>query len=235
MMLGYSGWSLIHLQSNIPCTLCSTSWLCSEDLLNSNGNASVFLFVCQFCVRNQNTYSMGRKSDHGVHPVVWWLLTGPIRATVSTGNAVRPCTWMHKEWTVALHVELWGQVDCRQCDAQWGHHLGTEKGQNFYLRAGEDLQNAERIALILFLERQGSDCLQASSSDINWYKVKSQNSGVRAPCVRAGPFFNLPFPPHLNHKSDSVLVKLPSPCSEWGLYYSRRKQIMSIKKYSNFR
>lgn len=39
-----------------------------------------------------------------------------------------------------------------------------------------------------------------------------------------------PFPLSINHKSDSVLVKLPSPCPSWGLYYSRREQITTIYK-----
>lgn len=124
------------------------------------GNILIFLIICQFCGRNQNTHSTARVSDDGVLLVVWWLLMGPIWIVVSTGNVTHPCTWLHKELTTVLPVELYSQVDCRWCDAQWSHHLGTVKGQIFNLCAGEDLQNAGIITLILFLEQQGSDCME---------------------------------------------------------------------------
>lgn len=125
-------------------------WVLTELQAEMPGNIPVFFITCQFCGRNQNTHSTRSVSDDGVPLVVWWLLMRPIWIVVPTGNITHPCVWLHEEWTEVLQVGLYSQVDHRRChwwsqvtDAQWGHHLGAEKGQ--ILCAREDLQNAERI------------------------------------------------------------------------------------------
>lgn len=168
------------------------------------GNISIFLIICQFCGRNQNTHCTARVSDDGILLVVWWLLRGPIWIVVPT-DVTHPRTWLQKERAAVSQVELCGQVGCRQCHrwsqgrhAQWGPHLGTEKGQIFYLCVGEDLQNQEVLTLIPCLQQQGPDCIvwsvQASFRDSRWYKDKRESLQVRVPCFRAAPFFPSPPP-----------------------------------------